>query len=119
MARSKSSTCLLARAPRAAGNRPIALAVLMASLSAWDLGTKPWTAGALLLVSVAPQASGPLEVSSAPETSGPSWAPRGSLLRGGEEKKKKASPPWLSEGGGRGYPVSVPHLPGGRPWMSY
>lgn len=89
MARSKSSTCLLARAPRAAGNRPIALAVLMASLSAWDLGTKPWTAGALLLVSVAPQASGPLEVSSAPETSGPSWAPRGSLLRGGEEKKKK------------------------------
>lgn len=89
MARSKSSTCLLARAPRAARNRPVALAVLMAPLFTRDLGTKTWTAGALLLVSVAPRASGPLEVSSAPETSGPSWAPRGSLLRGGEEKKKK------------------------------
>ena len=68
MARSKSSTCLLARASQLPGTGLLLLLLQcswVAPLSVWDLGTKPWRARALVLFSVRL-----LEASSAPEFSG-------------------------------------------------
>lgn len=57
MARSKSSTCLLARASQLPGTGLLLLLLQcswVAPLSVWDLGTKPWRARALVLFSVRP-----------------------------------------------------------------